>query len=55
LPPAGAFANHDRDIIQQHARIRYHQSVSENPYFFYGPVEMASRSPSTSLLYIYLP
>ncbi|KAJ7304862.1 oxidase-like protein [Mycena albidolilacea] len=38
LPPAGASANHDRDIIHQHAHIRYHQSVSENQYFFYGPL-----------------
>ncbi|KAJ7346173.1 Chloroperoxidase [Mycena albidolilacea] len=51
LPAGGPSANHDRDIIQQHARNRYHQSVSENPYFFYGPVEMVVSCAVHNLVY----
>ncbi|KAJ6484823.1 hypothetical protein C8R45DRAFT_1098968 [Mycena sanguinolenta] len=44
LPPAGPSANYDLDILFQFRQTRFQQSVSQNPYFFYGPLEMASYS-----------
>ena len=29
--------NYDLDVLLQHRKNRFRQSVSENPYFFYGP------------------
>ncbi|KAJ6484811.1 hypothetical protein C8R45DRAFT_1147804 [Mycena sanguinolenta] len=42
LPPAGPSANYDLDILFQFRQTRFQQSVAQNPYFFYGQVEMAN-------------
>ena len=37
LQPDASTANYNLDVILQHRRNRFQQSISENPYFFYGP------------------
>ena len=37
LQPNAATANYDLDVLLQFRKSRYQQSVSQNPYFFYGP------------------
>ncbi|KAJ6620975.1 hypothetical protein B0H10DRAFT_1031548 [Mycena sp. CBHHK59/15] len=40
LQPESPDANYNLDVIFHHSQIRFNQSVAEDPYFFYGPVEM---------------
>ncbi|KAJ6476002.1 putative oxidase [Mycena vitilis] len=40
LQPVGNSSDYNLGIIQQHRVNRFHQSVAQNPYFFYGPVQM---------------
>ena len=37
LQPNAATANYNLDVLLQFRKSRYQQSVSQNPYFFYGP------------------
>ncbi|KAJ7676693.1 hypothetical protein DFH06DRAFT_1317307 [Mycena polygramma] len=40
LQPVGPSSDYNLGIIQQHRVNRVRQSVAQNPYFFYGPVQM---------------
>ncbi len=37
LQPDASTANYNLDVLLQHRRNRFQQSIAENPYFFYGP------------------
>ncbi|KAF8160204.1 Chloroperoxidase, partial [Mycena galopus ATCC 62051] len=42
LQPQSSSANYDLTVIYQHIQTRFQQSVANNPYFFYGPVELVA-------------
>jgi hypothetical protein len=47
--PTGLSANYNLDILFQYRQTRFQQSVAQNPYFFYGPIAMASYSQNQVL------
>ncbi|KAF7342399.1 hypothetical protein MVEN_01828900 [Mycena venus] len=51
LQPAGPSANYDLGIIRQHAQIRFRQSIAQDPYFFYGPLQMLVSCLTHNLVY----
>ncbi|KAJ6620976.1 Chloroperoxidase [Mycena sp. CBHHK59/15] len=51
LQPASPAANYNKSVIFKHRVRRFNQSIFENPYFFYGPVEMLVSSLTHCLIY----
>ncbi|KAJ7024073.1 hypothetical protein C8F04DRAFT_1303402 [Mycena alexandri] len=51
LQPDSPDSNYDAETIFEHSHIRFHQSIAEDEFFFYGPLQMFVSCLTHNLVY----